>query len=171
MHVCIITEHLQQSFISKHFVSCIYFCTFSLSLWATTLTESSEVMNSQWDTDDENDVCEIEENLPFFCKYITDSMINFWVCLLFNLSSAGLLLCSELCGSAGGSKSRGSRNKYRPDYNWCGSQKNHWASVRNVQVSPLWFLHLNWRLFNICDVYQSSSLGIHAELKTDNDEI
>lgn len=61
---------LQQSFISKHFVSCIYFCTFSLSLWATTLTESSEVINSQWDTDVENDICmeQIEENLQFFAK-------------------------------------------------------------------------------------------------------
>lgn len=58
----------QQSFISKHFVSCISFCTFSLSLWATTLPESSTVINSQWDTDAENDVCmeQIEENLPFF---------------------------------------------------------------------------------------------------------
>lgn len=100
-----------------------------------------------------------------FYKSIIDSMMDLSVCLLFNLCSAGLLLCSQLCGSAGGSWTRGSRNKHRPDYNWCGSQKNHWASVRSVQVSPRWFLCLNWRLFNICDVCQSSSLGIHAELK------
>lgn len=122
-----VSIHVLFFFLNSHFVSCIYFCTFSLSLWVTTLTESSEVINSLWKTDVENDGCTRanQRKSTILYKYIIVSMTDLYVCLLFNHSSAGLLLCSELCGSAGGNETRGSRNKHRPDYNWCGSQKNH----------------------------------------------
>lgn len=95
-HACLYNNRrLQQSFISKHLGSCLYFGPCPRSSWAARLAEPSEGTDGRGDAHVENDLCteQIQENRPFFAN---PSLIERWIsgCVCFqSLLSCFAALC------------------------------------------------------------------------------